>query len=123
VGFHESVEFVVDEPSDGPDDGKDVVDGVADGIVQGCFAVFAGEDVVSVMVAGLVAVAAGGGDGEDREPVFALEEDRCLSPLARGWQTRHAAHVGTICANVHHEAFVTKMEAMTFIDIERGELK
>jgi hypothetical protein len=60
VGFHESVEFVVDEPGDGPDDGKDGVDGVADGIVQGCFSAFAGEEVVSVMVAGLVA---GSGSG------------------------------------------------------------
>jgi hypothetical protein len=77
-GFHECVEFVVDEPGNRADGGKDGVECVADGVVQGCVAVFEGEEVVTGMVAGLVAVAAGGGrtgDGEDRERVFVLEEE------------------------------------------------
>jgi hypothetical protein len=77
-GFHEGVEFAVDGPGQGAEGGNDGVEGVADGVVEGSFAVFAGEKVVAVVVAGFVAVAAGGGgagEGEDGQPVFALEEE------------------------------------------------
>lgn len=76
--FHECVEFVVDQSGDGANGGEDGVESVANGVVEWCFAVFAGEEVVAVVVAGLVAVAAGrggAGDGEDGESVFALEEE------------------------------------------------
>ena len=55
--FHECVDLVVDESGDGVDGGKDSVSGVPDGIVEWCFAVVAGEKVVAVVVAELVAVA------------------------------------------------------------------